>query len=115
MRNILFSVSAFCLTAATLSLGGIWFGHKVEEIRSEKEQEAHKPLPVPRLETPPPPVDLAQYDVPPAPRRVPNKVEPKVLINKVVAPTKAKEKEMVCESDWQDSTIGGRYKRCEMR
>lgn len=110
--NLLFSFSFAALSIATLTGGALF-------VQSAKGKIEAEPAPIPALLPHPAPVDAA-----PPVLELPDTV---VIVPKVKAAVRhlpksalaiqapVKEKQMVCNSAWQDSNYGGQYRVCEMK
>lgn len=118
-RHYLFSFVAVAFTLAAIgtatSSALVPLNDKLNQVkaRQNKIELPKAPEVAPQKTELPPVIELD--DIPAAPRRSTPKVGNTVAMKaKIAAP---KEKEFVCESQWQDSTLfaGGRFKRCEWK
>jgi len=105
-----FSVMAASLVAAGGSYLMLTTPIKAETARVEAPHAP--PAPIPSVEVPPPDPMILSEVVIAAPK---NTVKPAPIRAKVALPKPPTPKQFLCEENWQDSAIGGRYKRCDWK
>jgi len=111
--NALFS---FSVMAASLVAAGGSYLMLTSPIKAAEPAKVEAPLappaPIPSVEVPPPDPMILSEVVIATPKNV---LKEAPLRAKVAAPKPTSEKQFLCETSWQDSNIGGRYKRCEWK
>lgn len=113
----LFSFSAL-LAFALVGTGGTYFiaSHKTETHPIAPEPiKVNQVVTIPTVEVPPPAPLVLDEQVIKADKPKPIVTKRPTSTPKAKIAAAPKECNMVCEDSWQDSNIGGRYKRCECK